>query len=271
MRKLQIILGLKSCSIFLANKTTISVNEFDPEKVDKLMKGQKRLLQIILEGLNIGDWNVFLEDEWEQVIGPGAETTYNNMIERVGRALGLSTEESHKNYFARETAVVLTLLQHGMSDIKIGWHSKGRQNGETVFDESIVLCLKQMNIPRDIISFIYGLDGKTLDNQTKAPYIIKLGDLEHRICLRPFEDPLEKIKEHGGLLSNPPKRLFGGIVQLFEKVILEGKQISVPTFNPSFPGQKTAEKLKAMLAYIFRDPDQRREAESIWENTFQAL
>ena len=193
------------------------------------------------------------------------------MVEKVGGVLGLSPEESHKDYFAREVAVVLILLQHGMSDIKVGWRNKGRQNGEAVFDGAIILCLRQIESIKDTLSFVYTLSGMSLErNQKKPPYILKPDDFEHRICFKPSEDVLKKIREHGGL-SKSSKRLYGGIVRLFEEIVLKGREVSIPEFDPSFPGQRITIKLKAIIDYIFRDLEQRREAEEIWENAFQTL
>lgn len=268
--KLKKELSLSSCSILLADQTTSLINGFSEKKVNNLMMGTKELLEISLTSFGFEkDWNVFLESELEKDINLGFKNEYEK-IAQDALCLGLN------DYCARETTATIMFLQPlAGGGIKIGWSAPNTDLDETFFDNQTKEYLKHKDIPNKI-TFIYTpagvrlLPGKTGQLERVAPYICT--QPENRILLSPLEDPVEKIKEAtqkgGGLNWRWSQKLFSGIIQLFEELVL-GKEITVSE-ERSFKGQKTAEKIAFINSYIFQNWE--NEAEQIWKKSFpQAL
>lgn len=255
-QKIKQILGLGQCYILLANSTT-RINGFSKKAVDKVMIGQKDLLQIVLDGLGIkNDWEVFLETNLEEVIGPEAKARYESIV-----AIADKMPLIGNHYYSRETAI--TLIFGG---IKIGWHAKGVKNDERVFDQKTALYAKHNETPHTT-SYIYTPAGIRICPKIveRAPPYVLLWP-KKRLCLNYLEDPVAKIRANGGLWSKASRKLFGGTAQLFEEIIL-GKEIPI-SGERSFKGQGIAEKTDFILQHIFDGRE--TEVERIWKKRFSA-
>jgi len=253
-QKIKQTLGLGQCYILLANKTTC-INGFSQKAVDRMMIGQKDLLQIVLDGLGIkNDWEVFLETNLEEVIGPEAKAHYESIV-----AIADKMPLMGNHYYSRETAI--TLIFGG---IKIGWHAKGVKNDERAFDQKTALYAKYNETPHTT-SYIYTPAGIRICPKIveRAPPYVLLWP-KKRLCLNHIEDPVAKIEAGGGLWSKVSRKLFGGIAQLFEEIILDKE---IPTSGErDFKGQGIAEKTDFILQHIFDGCE--TEAERIWKNRF---
>jgi len=263
-------LNLGPCNILLADQTTSLINGFSEKKVNNLMTGMKGLLEISLTSFSFEkDWNIFLESELKKDKSLDFQDKYEE-IAKDAFSMGFD------GYSAREAAATIMFLQPPAGGgIKIGWSAPNTDLDETFFDNQTKEYLKNKGIPNKI-TFIYTpagvrlLPGKTGQLERVAPYICT--QPENRILLSPLEEPVRKIKEAtqkgGGLNWRWSQKLFSGIVQLFEELVL-GKEITVLE-ERNFRGQKTAEKIAFINSYIFQNWE--NEAEQIWKNSFpQAL
>ncbi len=255
-QKLKQSFKLGPCYIFLANETTC-VNGFTKQAVDKLMTGQKELLEIVLKGLGIErDWKIFLETNLENTFGLETKNRYQELI-----ADAKQVPFMKGSYYCRETAATLTLVEDG---IKIGWSGNGLRNDERVFDQATIFYTQQREIPHKV-SYIYVPPGiRTCSKivERVPPYLLLKP--EKRICLNSLEDPITKIERGNGLWSKLSRKMFGGIVQLFEEFVCTE---SIPVSEKSeFKGQITAEKMAFMLQYMFSGHE--TEVEKIWKSSF---
>jgi len=249
-QKLKQSLGLNHCYVLMANQATCS-NGFSQEKVDRLMQGQKQLLEIVLSGMDIErDWTVFLETEIKDVLGEKKEEEYKEIISDAQELLSRGKEGE---YFCRETAATIMLAQNG---IKLGWCADGMKGDEKEFDKVTSFYLEQRTIP-NTISNVYTISGIRVIPQIAeraVPYAVYYPG--KRILLHPGEKPIEKIQQAGGLWSKHSKRLFGGIASIFEEIILK-EQVKA---------KKTEQKIAFMLDHIFKG--QESQARNIWESVF---
>ena len=247
-QKIKQELNLGRSYIFLANKTT-QTNGFSQENIDKLMKGEKELLEIVLSGMGIQkDWIVFLETEMKDTLGQKIELEYQKIIADARKILSTRGE-----YFCRETAATIVLAQNG---IKLGWCANGTGGDERDFDQKTDNYLQKRQVSNKI-SYAYTIPGIRIVPgvvESAVPYIV-----HHplkRILLHPDENSVEKIESGGGLWSRNSRRLFGGIVQTFEEIILERR----------IQEEKTEQKVASVLEYVFEG--QEDGARDIWESTF---
>lgn len=269
MRLVQIKLGLKTCFIVLANETTRVANGFPVERVDGLMKAQRRLIEIALNGLGIDYWLVFLESE----MPANLEDAFQQLLPEVSRVL--EEKGGYSIYVARETALVLAAQQCGWGDIKVGWHRSGKMDGEAIFDSHIINCLEGLD--KEAMSFVYCLAAPRLSqdkssNQQGAPYILTRKEIEDgsRILLKPPSFPkqiVSQIKSHGKL-TKPQKEYFISFWQLFSNVVLKNNIPPDLLDKPSYPNKKLLEQIEYILSHVFREPGSQTEAEEIWKSQF---
>lgn len=258
-QKLKQSFKLGPCYVFLADQTTC-INGFTKEAVNKLMTGQKELLEITLKGLGIErDWKVFLETNLGNILGSEAEKSYQQLIANANQIPFMGG-----SYYCRETAATLTLAEDG---IKIGWSGNGLRNDERMFDQATMFYTEQKQIPHKV-SYLYVPPGIRICSkivERVPPYLLL--EPEKRICLSSLEAPVAKIEKGNGLWSKLSRRMFGGIVQLFEELVYNQK---IPASeNSEFRGQVTAEKMAFILQYIFNGYE--TEVEKIWKSSFKAL
>lgn len=100
-------------------------------------------------------------------------------------------------YYVREVADVECLRRRYGGLVKVGWSvGAGGRRDEQSFDRCYRAWIGRA------VPFVYCRAGRTLDDRRPkaSPYVAT--DLEHRICLRPDEDPLAKIERARGRASD---------------------------------------------------------------------
>lgn len=240
--KLRRELNLGRCRIICANGityTNIPKNpDFSKEGIDRVLSAERDILQIALERLGIADhWDVFLETDIENIIGPERKAAYDRMIADADEVPFIGG-----HYYSIEMAQMWSLLNQEVGGVKLGWFIRNLSKvqaeyimDEQPFDARYVMFLALQGI-RNTTSIPYVKAGVRIFPGTQgqvdkaAPYICY--DPKDRVLLSPFEDPEAKLRaatEAGqGLRSRVIRGHFGSIIKLFEEIVFEKEMLPVP-------------------------------------------
>ena len=277
--KLRRELGLEKCYIILADRitsTNIGKADFTEGGINRVLTGEKELLEIVLRKFGIEDhWLSFLETGFKEVLGESLYKVYEETISDADSAPFMGG-----HHYAEETAITEALVNQEKGGIKLGWFIRnppkigghfGYVMDEQPFDARFLLYTAYKDLPNRV-SFAYTkagvrlFPGKTGLLEKAAPYLCYYP--ENRILLRPKEDPVKKLgaatKSGGGFNFVWTREFFQGICSLFEELILKS-EISVSN-EEDFPGEKIARKMKEISSFVFEGEE--KKAEKIWETTF---
>jgi len=265
--------------ILLADRITYTnigkTTDFTKEAIDKILGGERDLLRIILRKLGIDDfWQVFLQTDLEEIVGPELKKDYEDFIQNAD-----TFDFVGGHHYSIEMADIKTLVgRQQLGGVKLGWFIRkpercsggfGYIMDEQPFDARYIYLMAYQNLP-NTTSFAYVKSGMRLIGkggiEKAPPYICYYP--ERRLLLSPLERPIEKLavatKAGGGFRYEWARQFFGGIASLFEKLILR-EEIPV-SGKQGFREQAKAEKIDFILKYIFDGSEV--EAENIWKKTF---
>lgn len=282
--KLRRILELGECRILMANRityTNISNNdEFSKESIDRVIKGERDLLQIVLEKFKIQDyWKVILQSDLEAIIGTDVKKRYEHIIED---ADAVNFVGGH--HYSIEMADIWALVGQKSGGIKLSWFIRNPDKArgsyimdEQPFDARFNLYMAFRNEVNKT-SFVYVPAGARLFSRDRSilekapPYICYYP--KRRLLLSPFENPVKKLANAtrlgGGFNFKFIRSLFRNISSLFEEIVLgndaEGRIKKIPVSGcVKFKGQVYAEKTEYILRFLF---DDMLEAREIWDKSF---
>ena len=282
--KLRRLLNLGECRILMANRITYTnishSSEFSKESIDRVIKGERDLLQIVLEKLKIQDyWKVILQSDLERIIGSSLKKRYEHII-----ADADSVDFVGGHHYSIEMADIWALVGQKTGGIKLSWFIRKPDKAcgsyimdEQPFDARFNLYTALRN-EINKISFAYTPAGARLFSKSVnilekvPPYICYYP--KRRLLLSPFENAVEKLANAtqlgGGFNFKFIRSLFRNIAMLFEEIVLgedaEGRIKKIPTSGyVKFKGQVYAERIEYILQFIFSDtPD----AKKIWNKSF---
>lgn len=296
--KLRRELGLGRCRIICANDITYTNipknSEFSKEAIDRVLGGERDLLQLVVERFGIADhFDIFLGTDIGQVIGDEAKEQYDAMIIDADTVPFVGG-----HHYSMEMAEMYYLIGGETGGVKLGWfmrHLEKTHGGyimdEQPFDARYTMYLAYRGLPNKT-SIPYAHAGVRLYPGVRglvnkaAPYICYEPD--DRILLSPFEDPVRKLSEAtkagGGLRLKSIRRHFGSIIKLFEEVVVN-KRAVLPTSGLDCPierrveiddlleaelGEYSADRVGRRLQYIldFVFEGNRREAEQLYTMVF---
>lgn len=282
--KLRRELQLSECRILLANRityTNIHKNaEFSKKSIDNVMKGERDLLQLIIEKFKFKEnWKIFLQTDLERIIGKKNKDKYEEIIK-----LADSVNLVGGHHYSIEMADIWSLVGQESGGVKLGWFIRNldKKNGGYIMDEqpfharyNLFMALQNMknNVTLTYINAGARLYPNIIGSLEKSsPYICY--QPQNRLLLSPFEQPLKKLKEAtlagGGFQFKYYRNLMSGIVDLFEDLVLgcdnnkRIKRIQVKT-SDDFRCANLANKIEFVYHFIF---DGEIAARKIWGKAF---
>ncbi|KKQ07241.1 MAG: hypothetical protein US18_C0022G0005 [Parcubacteria group bacterium GW2011_GWB1_36_5] len=281
--KLKRDLQLSECRVLFANRityTNISKSpEFSKKSIDRVLIGERDLLQFVIKKLGFRDWRLFLDSDVEKIFEPKSVNLFEEIIRNADQ-----THLVGGHHYAIEMAEMWLLAGEGHGGVKLGWfiNNEDKVNGgyimdEQPFDARYALFMAKQNIS-NTITLAYANAGAKLNPgrggalDKAPPYICYEPD--ERLLLSPFEKVYEKLERAslsgGGMRFKYYRKLMSGITDLFEELVLgadSGKTIkrimvSVPN---DFPHSRLCRKIEFIQHYLFNGE---KEAEKIWTATF---
>ncbi len=282
--KLRRELQLIECRILLANRITYTniqrSLEFSKTSIDNVMKGERDLLQLVVEKFGFqNNWKIFLQTDLEKIVGEEIKNNYEKIIK-----LADDTNLVGGHHYAIEMADIWSLVGQEQGGIKLGWFMRNldKENGGYIMDEqpfharfNLFMALQNM---QNNVTLTYVKAGARLYPsvvgalEKESPYICY--QPKNRLLLSPFEQPIKKLQEAtlagGGFQFKYYRNLMSGIINLFEELVLSsdqnGKIKRIPVdVNDRFRGDELASKIEFIYRYIF---DGEAKARQIWLKAF---
>lgn len=276
-------LRLRECRILLANRityTNIPNNpEFSQESIDNVMRGERDLLQLVIDKFGFENWRIFLQTDVEDVVGKDIKDGYEDLIEKADR-----TNLVGGHHYSIEMADIWALVGQQEGGIKLGWFIRNldKENRGYIMDEqpfharfNLFMALQGI---RNNTTLAYAKAGSRLfpgptgTLEKESPYICY--QPHNRLLLSPFEQPIDKLRNatqnNGGFQYKYFRNLMSGIIELFEDLVLDKDIAGIPNRihvpqSTDFRGSQFAHKIRFILQFIF---DGEKEAEKIWRKTF---
>jgi len=281
--KLKRNLKLSECRILLANRityTNIPKNpEFSEIAIDNVMKGERDLLQLVVDKFGFQNWKIFLQTDLEKIIGDKIKNGYERLIE-----ISDKTNLVGGHHYSIEMADIWALVGQENGGIKLGWFIRNldKENSGYIMDEqpfharfNLFMALQGL---KNNVSLTYAnagarlYPGPTGALEKESPYICY--QPENRLLLSPFEQPMKKLTEAtlagGGFQFKYYRNLMSGIIDLFEELVLNNgnrennNRIAVKE-SGKFRGDILAQKIEYIHNYIFREEISAKE---IWSKAF---
>jgi len=281
--KLKRNLKLSECRILLANRityTNISKNpEFSEIAIDNVMKGERDLLQLIVNKFGFQNWKIFLQTDLEKIVGDRIKNGYEKLIQVADK-----TDLVGGHHYSIEMADIWSLVGQENGGIKLGWFIRNldKENGGYIMDEqpfharfNLFMALHGL---KNNVTLTYAnagarlYPGPTGALEKASPYICY--QPENRLLLSPFEQPINKLKEAtlagGGFQFKYYRNLMSGIIDLFEELVLndgdkEKNNKIVVKESGKFRGDILAQKIEYIQNYIFSEATSAKE---IWSKAF---
>ena len=285
--KIRRLLNLGECWILAANRityTNIPRNpDFSKESIDRMMIGERDLLQIVLEKFAIKNhWKVFLQTDLEEIIGSKLKVHYEQIIEDAD-----AVDFVGGHHYSIEMADIWALAGQRLGGVKLSWFIRnldkihgGYIMDEQPFDARFNLYMALRNRPnRTSFAYVHAgarlFPGSTGMLEKESPYICY--NPKTRLLLSPFENPVKKLadatKSGGGFNFKFIRNLFRNITLLFEEIVLgrdtQGRIKKIPVSRGErFKEQVLAEKTEYILHFLF---DGVPEAREIWRKAFPKI
>lgn len=281
--KLKRNLKLSECKILLANRityTNIPKNpEFSEITIDNVMKGERDLLQLVVNKFSFQNWKIFLQTDLEKIVGNKIKNGYEKLIHVANK-----TDLVGGHHYSIEMADIWALVGQENGGVKLGWFIRNldKENGGYIMDE------QPFHARFNLFMALYGLKnnvtltyanagarlypGPTGALEKESPYICY--QPENRLLLSPFEQPIKKLKEAtlagGGFQFKYYRNLMSGIIDLFEELVLndgdKGKNNRIVVKESGkFRGDILAQKIEYIQNYIFSEATS---AKNIWSKAF---
>lgn len=277
--KLKRELKLSECRILLANTNIPKNPEFSEIAIDNIMKGERDLLQLVINKFGFQNWKIFLQTDLEEIVGNRIKNDYEKLIQVADKA---NLVGGH--HYSIEMADIWSLVGQEIGGIKLGWFIRNLddENGGYIMDEqpfharfNLFMALQNL---KNNVALAYAnagarlYPGPTGALEKESPYICY--QPENRLLLSPFEQPIKKLEEAtlagGGFQFKYYRNLMSGIIDLFEELVFndgdkeKNNKIAVKK-SGKFRGDILAQKIEYIHNYIFGEATS---AKNIWAKAF---
>jgi len=276
-------LQLSECRILLANRITYTNipknSEFSETAIDNVMRGERDLLQLVVNKFGFQNWKIFLQTDLEKIVGKEIKNDYEKLIQAADK-----TDLVGGHHYSIEMADIWSLVGQEIGGIKLGWFIRNldNENGGYIMDEqpfharfNLFMALHGL---KNNVTLAYAnagarlYPGPTGALEKESPYICY--QPKNRLLLSPFEQPTKKLKEAtlagGGFQFKYYRNLMSGIINLFEELVLtsdNNKKTNriIVKESGNFRGDMLAQKIEFIHSYIFAGETNTKD---IWSKAF---
>ncbi|MFH1326323.1 MAG: hypothetical protein ABIH48_02545 [Candidatus Falkowbacteria bacterium] len=243
------------------------------------MKGERDLLQLVINKFGFQNWKIFLQTDLQEIVGNKIKNDYEKLIQVADK-----TDLVGGHHYSIEMADIWSLVGQEIGGIKLGWFIRNldNENGGYIMDEqpfharfNLFMALQNL---KNNVTLAYAnagarlYPGPTGALEKESPYICY--QPENRLLLSPFEQPIKKLKRAtlagGGFQFKYYRNLMSGIINLFEELVLNGNNNGkinriIVKEGDNFRGDRLAQKIEFIHSYIFAEETK---AKDIWSKAF---